>query len=156
MAGERHAQRPRVRRHPACGVNHGHLAQIATRICSQQPGQRLRSRIPLPHQIQASRTITAFDGGLRGHGAHSRQRPGHTGTNPKPVRLHGHAQLAAHRIPRDDGEGMSQRCGRRSMGHQISVLSDSSTAGFVVPSAAVHKPLRTQVWPLSVVEFPGG
>src|SRR5581483_7518824 len=73
------------------------------RVGGQELAQGRAGLLARPHAREQPRTVGGLGDGLGGDRAHPRLRPAHDRADREPVRLHRDPDLAASRVPGDDG-----------------------------------------------------
>jgi len=142
VPGEGNAAGPGVRSHAAMGIDDRHLARGRRAI----GGDELRERFGRGHarlqEPECARAVGDLDVRLGGDRAHPGRCPGHQRTHREPVRLHGDAEFACIKVPRDDGVGHGRdpicQAWRVPTGEDsIAVLGPGGVGGFVAAALAV-------------------
>jgi len=106
VAGLRERAIAGMRRHPALSIDHRHLANLAMLIGEQQARERLGRGTSRAHQVEAERSVTRIDEGLRRDGADFGFRMNDNRANREPMRLDRGAELTGIRIARNNRIGV--------------------------------------------------
>ena len=133
VSRERDALRARVRRGVTLRVDEAELAHIARLVRGDELRHRIGRGHSVPHQREALRSIGRLDIGLRRDRTDAGLGPRHRAADRELVRLHRDADVAGHRIARDDRERVRRLDGGSGPRAELALHRTER----VVPSAVV-------------------